>query len=322
MGADMERYTQKLVGAQNAAKHGTNQPATNKTNTTLNNRLTQQGQQTTQNNNANPLSTNAMQSQNAGTPALNQQKNNGSLTGSSPVGNSSTVPNSSSVVGGATGSKLDASAQKENKIQVAAAVGVNVTDHNALACIIGNLSAAGFDALVGNNGNFSTVATGAAVTTEGGYSVNGKEKTSTIGAGVAVSVNNNTARANLGGSLTATTGGITADTDLTQNMDGVYRGKYGTLAVAGAASGGGTAVVAGALAIMVAQGESIVSVADGSSLIAENGAVTLDSYDKSKLNVAAMAAAVSGGSTVGVGASFALLYARNQVQTLVGDFVD
>ena len=138
---------------------------------------------------------------------------------------------------------------------------------------------------------------------------------------MAVSVNNNEANAKLGGSLTARTGGITADTDLTQNMDGVYKGKYGTLAVAGAASGGGGVTVAGALAIMVAQGKSTITVADGSSLIAENGAVNLISYDKSKLNAAAMAATVSGGSTVGVGASFALLYAKNEVKTQAGNNV-
>ena len=126
MGADMERYTQKLAAAQNLAT--TDRNKTNQTNNNLNNRLNQQGQQNTSNAN-NPLSSNALQSQNAGTVGLNQQKNNSSLGSDSAVGDSSILSNNSGVVGGAVGNSISPKAQENQSLQVAAAVGVSVTNH-------------------------------------------------------------------------------------------------------------------------------------------------------------------------------------------------
>ena len=105
-------------------------------------------------------------------------------------------------------------------------------------------------------------------------------------------------------------------------MDGVYRGKYGALGISGSASGaGGKAGVAGSLAVVVADGESSVTVLNGANLKAEKGDINLEATDKSKLSAAAMAAVLSKGTIVGVGAAFALLYAQNKVLVIVGDDV-
>ena len=79
--------------------------------------------------------------------------------------------------------------------------------------------------------------------------------------------------------------------------------------------------VAGSLAIVVADGESSIIVADNSVLTAKNGNIKLEATDKSKLSAAAMAAVLSKGTTVGVGAAFALLYAENKVLVILGDDV-
>ena len=106
-------------------------------------------------------------------------------------------------------------------------------------------------------------------------------------------------------------------------MDGVYRGKYGALAIAGSVSGsGGKAGVAGSVAVAAAQGESSVIVLDESVLTAARGDIKLAATDKSKLSAAALAAVLSKGTTVGVGAAFALLYAENKVLVIVGDDVE
>ena len=65
-------------------------------------------------------------------------------------------------------------------------------------------------------------------------------------------------------------------------MDGVYRGKYGALGISGSASGaGGKAGVAGSLAVVVADGESSVTVLNGANLKAEKGDINLEATDKS-----------------------------------------
>ena len=72
---------------------------------------------------------------------------------------------------------------------------------------------------------------------------------------------------------------------------------------------------------MVADGESSVTVLNGANLKAEKGDINLEATDKSKLSAAAMAAVLSKGTIVGVGAAFALLYAQNKVLVIVGDDV-
>lgn len=217
--------------------------------------------------------------------------------------------------------------QSSKKVMVAAAIAVNITNHLAKALMGGSLTAAGFDVLATNNANYRTYATGAAAT--------GKESAATIGAAVAVGVNNNKTHATINGAakvFDATSadsdwktkakaaGPVNVIATYTQNMDGVYAGLLGAQSIAGAASGkGSTVTVAGAVSVLVSNSETAAQVADNG--VITGGDIVVKAYDKSKLAVRAGALTASGGSTVGVGASFALVYGNNVVRALVGDKV-
>ena len=84
----------------------------------------------------------------------------------------------------------------------------------------------------GNTGNFNTLGTAASMTLE--------KKGNSIAAGVAVGVNKNTAKAEISGSVSAKEN-VYIKSDLTQNMDGTFRGKLGAQALAGAVSGSASA---------------------------------------------------------------------------------
>lgn len=324
MGADLDRYLAKFRAFQNLKKKSSSDPSTNppgnNTSSLISGRLNNTGSgQGTPSQSGLPVSTNALHAQNASTTSTNQASstaNNSNLTDviNQTAGGGNGTEIGSTVGNALSGGNTDASAQQSQTIHVAAAVGVNVTRHDALTSISGSLKAKNIEALTNNNGNFSTVGTGVAASL--------MKNSNSIGVGVAISVNQNKARVELGGKITATDGNIVADAELTQNMDGVYRGKYGALGMSGSASGaGGKAGVAGSLAVVVADGVSSVTVLNGAELKALNGDINLEATDKSKLSAAAMAAVLSNGSTVGVGAAFALLYAQNKVLVIVGDDV-
>ncbi|MBQ3283038.1 MAG: hypothetical protein IJH42_04210, partial [Atopobiaceae bacterium] len=215
--------------------------------------------------------------------------------------------------------------QSSKKVMVAAAIGANITNHKAIAQLVGTFTAAGFDVDATNQANYRTYATGAAATGEGA--------TASIGAAVAVGVNNNQTIATLGivennpavvrpvvhpANITSA-GDVNVRSTYTQNMDGVFAGLLGAQTIAGAASGSGsTATVAGAVSVLVSNSKTCATVVEGSTIDAV-GNVTVKAYDKSKLAVRAGALMASGGSTVGVGASFALVYGNNVVRANVGD---
>ncbi len=76
--------------------------------------------------------------------------------------------------------------------------------------------------------------------------------------------------------------------------------------------------ISGALALIVSKAQTSVNVLDGAKLTAENGQVKLSAEDQSKLAVRAGGLSISKGTSVGVGASFALVFARNVVEAIVG----
>ena len=136
----------------------------------------------------------------------------------------------------------------EKKLQVAAAVGVTWSMHDATVKV-GRLVAGKSIAVTSvNAGNFNTRSTGAAFST--GFNSN---SANTISAAVGFSVNDNTATIEATGDLIAgkkdkAVGDVTVDATLTQNLSGKYAGLQAVQSVSGAISGMNTEKsIAGAL---------------------------------------------------------------------------
>ncbi|MEG1583494.1 MAG: hypothetical protein RR361_00395, partial [Anaerovorax sp.] len=218
---------------------------------------------------------------------------------------------------------------ESKSFQVAAAVGLNITNHKANVEISESLSSKHIEAKADNDGNYRTLGTGAAMSQE--------KNSNAIAAGVAVSVNNNEATIHVkkGTNLTArgdveednkNDGDVVVEANLTQNMDGKFRGYLGAQALAGAISGaGGKVSIGGAVAVIVSNAKTMVlfedaATQDTASKI-EGGDIRVGAFDKSKLALRAGGISVSKGAAVGIGASFALIYSHNEVKTKLGNYM-
>ena len=188
MGADLDRYLSKFRAFQNLKRNQSNGTTTsnagNNTSSLISGRLNNTGSgQGLPAESGLPVSTNALHAQNASTASTNQASstaNNEDLTNVIKDTAGSSNGDIGSTVGNAlSGANTDPSAQQSQAIHVAAAVGVNVTRHDALTSISGNLYARNIEALTNNNGNFSTVGTGVAASL--------MQNSNSIGVGIAVS---------------------------------------------------------------------------------------------------------------------------------------
>ena len=315
MGADLERYLQKfrkgVSGAEKSTNDVLNGNYSNSDTTTNNsnnqtagkingelnkNNNSESGANTNQSNNNLPLSTNALRSQDASTTGTPNSATGEAQNNVNSNAGTSTIPTS------------QGAQTQGQKIQVAAAVAVNVTHHCATASMLGDLQASAISVLAENNGNFRTLGTGIAMSLA--------QSSTSIAVGVAVSVNKNESTATLGGTATATGDSATPANDgkievtagLTQNMDGEYKGWLGAQALAGVVSGQGNAAIGGALAIIVSFAATKAQIAAGA--VINGGDISVLAFDKSKLAVRAGGVSISTGAKVGVGASFALVYAH------------
>lgn len=271
-----------------------------------------------------PLSVQAIKSQNVKTESTNQTD----ASKNSSVGSSVTDATNSGT-GSAVSDTLNQQAQEGQSIHVAASVGVNVTEHIARIVMMRNLTVGGLKAEAENTGNFSTASTGAAISEA--------TNSNCVGAAVAVSANGNKAIIEISDDVTIVVtgtpasdenkdadpilGNVELSTELNQNSTGEALGRYGVLAISGSSSGkGGKVGLAGSVAVLIAKGISAILVGDNVTITGnENGTVSIHAADKSKLSAAAMAATKSGGAAAGVGASFALLYAKNEVLAQAGN---
>ncbi len=321
VGADTDRYLSKFRNAQQDLEQNTNKVLSgdytdtettndnNQTATTINGQLDQNSNSENDNtppasNNNAPLSANALNAFDVST-----QSNPDTSEGSNAVSG-----NASALDGGGVAAEPGAQDQQSQKIRVAAALGLNITLHDANATISGSLTAAAISLLAENNGNFKAMGTGAAVSID--------RNANSIGIGVAVSVNKNEANATMSGSVTATGDAdndpdITVDANLTQNMDGEYKGLLGAQALAGAVTGTGSKVcISAAIAVIVSLSKS-TAVIEANSVL-NGGDIKVSAADKSKLAVRAGGLSVSTGASVGAGVSFALIFAHNDVTASVG----
>jgi len=224
--------------------------------------------------------------------------------------NAAITNNTGSVSGTAKSPSAGNQTTTASSVQLAAAVAVNITLHKALVNLEGSLRAKNISMISFNAGNFRALATGAAVSEAAGSDC--------IAAAVAVSVNKNQSKTIVNGSA-ATAETMFIEAELTQNLDDNYRGYLGAQAIAGAGGGSGGASAAGAVSIIVSKSETLAEIAKGIQL--NGGAVIIGAFDKSKLAVRAGAVSASKGTNVGIGASFALVYAHNSVFARVDDGV-
>ena len=247
-----------------------------------------------------PLSNNILRVFNVDLDAATQRA-------TAPASSASAAANAES--GGAA--KPQDVAMNSGTLNIAAAIGVAYNNHAALAEITGKVVSGGdVEAHAENRANFRTRASGATATSASIANV--------VGTAAAITVNRNSAEAEVAGSVEAA-GNLDVSALTTQNVDGNYIAYLGAQAVAPtvAASPGGTLNIAGAVAVLSAQAQAVARIAENAVIEAKNVAVT--ARDQSKLGVRALGVSAGGGQTVGFGASFAILYAGNTVQALVGD---
>ncbi|MDL2318393.1 hypothetical protein LJC74_04855 [Eubacteriales bacterium OttesenSCG-928-A19] len=209
-------------------------------------------------------------------------------------------------------------AGKSQPITVAAAVGVNVTGHKVTAVVGGDLKAGSITVQAENYANFRAMGSGAAVSSS--------QNSSSLAAAVAVGVNNNKAIAEAGGALEST-GDLSVIAHMEQNMSQAYISRLAAQSVAGSAAGsGGKIGAAGAVSVVVNHSEIRATLKGGSSaanpaVYSIGGDTAIQAVQQSRLGVRAGALNISGG-TVGAGASFALIYARDTVSASIENYVN
>ena len=211
---------------------------------------------------------------------------------------------------------MNMNAPGKKSIQAAAAVGLNITGHMAQTSVSGNITAGKvLEMLADNDGNFRTLGSGATMTL-------GRAKFS-LAMGVAVSVNNNKAIVTAGETTPVTVEGkdkVIIASELSQNMDGKYKGYLGAQALAGSVTGTADAAIAGAVSVLVSRAETRSTVGNSSEI--RGGDVEITAKDKSKLAVRAGGYSVATrGAKVGVGASYAFIYGYNQILAQIMDNV-
>ena len=204
------------------------------------------------------------------------------------------------------------------KYQVSAAVGMTKADHNANVSVGGNVKSGNAIAITAdNNGNFATLGTSAAASV--------LLRANSISGGAAVSQSDNKAAVHVKGDLISTNNGdITVKSTLTQNMDEDFIDKMTAQSLSGALSGPmSTMSIGGAVSLVQSKAGSTVNI-DGGSYTKERtiqgGNITIEANDKSRLNGRAGGVSISLGSTIGIGASAAVIMSENTVQAKIGDY--
>ncbi|MBQ1382383.1 MAG: hypothetical protein IIY73_00585, partial [Solobacterium sp.] len=213
--------------------------------------------------------------------------------------------------------------QYGSKRKAAAALGINITNHVAKTEINGNVSARKLVIMADNDANYTTTGTGVSMTL-------GKADT-TVALGIGVAVNNDKALVFIkDGTQTdhvvlVGTEEVKIASELSQNMDGEYKGLLGVQSLAGSVSGSAKTAIAGAVSVLTSRAQTKTIVGDWTEIKGgENNeeAVSVTAEDKSKLAVRAGGVMIAAhGAKQGVGASFAFIYGHNVVTAQLKDNV-
>ena len=202
--------------------------------------------------------------------------------------------------------------KNEDKLQVAATLGVTVALHDAAVTVGGPINSGRAISLTAQNaGNFATRATAAAMNT--GIVSGG----STIAVAVGLSVNNNKATVDVKDDVKAGED-VEISADLTQNMSGKYPGRLAVQVLSGSVSAKGTDnSVAGAVGVLVSHGTSRAKVIGAKEITGDT--VLVSATDKSKLSVRSGGVNISKGTNQGAGISVAAIWAGNRVEAEVSN---
>ena len=210
--------------------------------------------------------------------------------------------------------------QQGKKVSVAAAIGVSVAYNEASAEVgAGRTVKAGADKKVSvdaqTDTNYATLASGEAVSDNVG-----------VAAAVALTATMNKTHATIGaGTTIEQAGDVSVTATSRQNINNGFLRTMSAEAMSGAS--GGDVAVAGALAVVANDNETLASIDEGVNIGQSGqavGDVVVKSEDSSHIAAAARAGALSKGgeSKAGVGASFAVLLANNQNIAAVGRDAD
>ena len=210
--------------------------------------------------------------------------------------------------------------QQGKKVSVAAAIGVSVAYNEANATVgAGRTVKAGADKKVSvdaqTDTNYATLASGEAVSDNVG-----------VAAAVALTATMNKTHATIGaGTTIEQAGDVSVTATSRQNINNGFLRTMSAEAMSGAS--GGDVAVAGALAVVANDNETLASIDEGTTIGKSGqavGDVAVKSEDSSHIAAAARAGALSKGgeSKAGVGASFAVLLANNQNIAAVGRDAD
>ena len=219
--------------------------------------------------------------------------------------------------GGCENTVPSATSNGAKGIDVAASVGIAITDNNSLVTIRGTIHTDDFKAKAYNNSVFRARATGAAT---------GKDNTNDVAMSVAVAVDNNDTIVDFSGNINPlfqiVSGPVLFEATSITNMNTTYNAAQ---AISGSFSGKSSDVtVAGAVAIVINNGNTKVHIHNGESnfrneILGES--ITAKATDTTKLAVRAGAVTKSGATTtVGAGASYALVYDNSSIDVIIGDY--
>ncbi len=209
------------------------------------------------------------------------------------------------------GAVRDKMKEKSPSWQVAAAVGVTVTDHDVSTSAGAITANKDIKVTAENTGNFNTMGTGASMSLA--------EHANSIAAGVAVSVNSNQSDVNATGNLISNEkGDISVTSKLTQNLDGDYAGKLAAQSLSGSVAGAKSDVsIGGAITVLVSSAKSHAQVNAHARL--QGGKVVIEATDKSKLAARAGGLSLSKGSSVGMGIASTTIVSNNDISAVLGD---
>ncbi len=208
---------------------------------------------------------------------------------------------------------------KEKKVDVAAAVGINIANHKAKVNVSGNITTSGKEVSIKATNDATFSALGSAIT------MTQMPPTDAVAVGAALAVNKGTAvviiadSSNINTVSNGTKGKIGVEATMNQNKDNLY---FGSQAVAGsiakkAGTGSSKVSAAAAVAILVTDTNVIVNVGNNTTL--KGSDIKVSAVDDYKLYVRGGSLSYSRKSNVGLGISMGMLYANDVIHATIGD---